>query len=82
MTFMVIDTDSYDVLFGLDFLIKISATVDVERSLIQVRHGPWANVEVLPLTMVNLLQRMNLETLVRDAITILKNTHISDELFV
>jgi predicted aspartyl protease len=55
MTFMVVDTDSYDVLLGLDFLIKIGAIVDVERGLIQVRHGPGANVEVLPLTMVNLL---------------------------
>jgi hypothetical protein len=26
MTFMVVDTDSYDVLLGLDFLIKIGAT--------------------------------------------------------
>jgi predicted aspartyl protease len=63
MTFMVVDTDSYDVLLGLDFLIKIGAIVDVERGLIQVKHGPSANVEVLPLTMVNLLQRMNSETL-------------------
>ncbi|CAK9276053.1 unnamed protein product [Sphagnum jensenii] len=57
MTFMVVDTDSYDVLVGLDLLIKISAIVDVEQGLIQVRRGPGANVEVLPLTMVNLLQR-------------------------
>jgi len=55
MTFMVVDTDSYDVLLGLDFLMKIGAVVDVERGLIQVRHSPESNVEVLPLTMVNLL---------------------------
>jgi hypothetical protein len=30
MTFMVIDTDIYDVLLGLDFLLKISGIVDVE----------------------------------------------------
>jgi predicted aspartyl protease len=30
MTFMVVDTDSYDVLLGLDLLIKIGAIVDVE----------------------------------------------------
>jgi len=30
MTFMVVDTDNYDVLLGLDFLIKIGAIVDVE----------------------------------------------------
>jgi hypothetical protein len=52
MTFMVVDINIYDVLLGLD-LIKIGAIVDVERSLIQIRHGLRANVEVLPLTMVN-----------------------------
>jgi predicted aspartyl protease len=30
MTFMVVDTNNYDVLLGLDFLIKIGAIVDVE----------------------------------------------------
>jgi hypothetical protein len=40
MTFMVVDIDSYDVLFGLDFLIKIGAIMDVEWGLIQVKHGP------------------------------------------
>jgi predicted aspartyl protease len=34
MTFMVVDTDGYDVLLGLDFLMKIGAVVDVERGLI------------------------------------------------
>ncbi len=55
MTFMVVDTNSYDVLLGLDFLMKIGAVVDMERGLLQVRHGPGTNVEVLPLTVVNLL---------------------------
>ncbi|CAK9253662.1 unnamed protein product [Sphagnum jensenii] len=59
MTFMVVDTDGYDVLLGLDFLMKIGAVVDVERGLIQVRSGPGNHVEVLPLTVVNLLQRVN-----------------------
>ncbi len=63
MTFVVVDTDIYDVLFGLDFLIKIGAIVDVERGLIQVKHGPGANVEVLSLIMVNLLKRRNSKTL-------------------
>ncbi len=40
MTFMVVDTNSYDVLLGLDLLMKIGAIVDVERGLIQVRRGP------------------------------------------
>jgi hypothetical protein len=59
MTFMVVDTDGYDVLLGLDFLMKIGAVLDVERGLIQVRHGPGTDVEVLPLIMVNLLQKMS-----------------------
>ncbi len=61
MTFMVVDTDSYDVLLGLDLLIKIGAIVDVEQGLIQVRRGPGTDVEVLPLTMVNLIQRSDSE---------------------
>jgi hypothetical protein len=65
MTFMVVDTNNYDVLLGLDFLIKIGAIVDVERGLIQVRHGPGSDVEVLPLTMVNMLQALNSEALMQ-----------------
>jgi len=82
MTFMVVDTNSYDVLLGLDFLIKNGAIVDVERGLIQVRHGPGTNVEVLPLTMVNMLQRMNLETLMQDVAAALENTHLNGDLDV
>jgi hypothetical protein len=53
---MVVDIDNYDkILLGLDFLIKIGVIVDVEWGLIQVRHGPGAHVEVLPLIMVNML---------------------------
>jgi len=66
MTFMVVDTDSYDVLLGLDLLIKIGAIVDVEQGLIQVRRGPSTDVEVLPLTMVNLIQRSDSEIDIRD----------------
>jgi hypothetical protein len=77
---MVVDTDSYDVLLGLDFLIKIGAIVDVERGLIQVRHGPGTNVEVLPLTMVNMLQKINSEALVRDVDVALENTHLNGDL--
>jgi predicted aspartyl protease len=62
MTFMVVDTDSYDVLLGLDLLIKIGVIMDVEQGLIQVRKGPGADVEVLPLTMVNLMQRSDSAT--------------------
>jgi predicted aspartyl protease len=63
MTFMVVDIDSYNVLLGLDFLIKIGAIVDVERGWIQVRHGPGFDMEVLPLTVVNMMQTLNSEPL-------------------
>jgi len=76
---MVVDTDSYDVLLGVDFLMIIGVVMDVERGLIQVRHDPGTNVEVLPLTMVNLLQRMNSKAMMNEATTIWKNTHINDD---
>jgi hypothetical protein len=75
MTFMVVDTYNYDVLLGLDFLMKIGAIVDVERGLIQVRKGPRTDVEVLPLTMVNLLQRMSSGSLIQDTTSIRKEAH-------
>jgi hypothetical protein len=37
MTFMIVDTNSYDLLLGLDFFIKIGVVVDVEKALIQVK---------------------------------------------
>jgi len=74
MTFMVVHTDSYNVLLGLDFLMKIGAIVDVERGLLQVRHGPGTNVEVLPLTVVNLLQKMNSGAPEQEASTTWKDT--------
>jgi hypothetical protein len=36
-------------------------------------------VEVLPLTMVNLLQRMNSKALMQDVTIFLENTHISGD---
>jgi hypothetical protein len=77
MTFMVVDINSYDVLLGLDFLIKIGAIVDVEHGLIQVRHGPGVNVKLLPLIMVNMLQRLNSKTLMQNVTIALESTHIS-----
>jgi hypothetical protein len=32
----VVDTNNYDMLLGLDFLMKIGAVVDVEKGVIQV----------------------------------------------
>jgi hypothetical protein len=34
MTFMILNTNNYDILLGLDFLIKIGAIVDVDWGLI------------------------------------------------
>jgi len=76
MTFMVVDTNGYDVLLGLDFLMKIGVVVDVERGLIQVRHGPGTNVEVLSLTVVNLLQKLNIDIMVQEASTSWKDAHV------
>jgi len=73
MTFMVVDTNSYDVLLGLDLLIKIGAIVDVEQGLIQVRRGPGIDVQVLPLTMVNLMQRSDSKTNVCDGDSAMKH---------
>ncbi len=55
MTFMVVDIDSYDLLLGLDFLIKIGTIVDVEKGTIQIKQGLRNNIQVLPLNMVNML---------------------------
>ncbi len=71
---MVVDTYSYDILLGLDFLIKISVIMDVEQWLIQVKHGSEANMEILPIIMVNMLERMSLEVEVHDVNIALENT--------
>ncbi len=56
MTFMIVDTNNYDLLLGLDFLIKIGVVVDVEKWLIQIRQGRRNNVQIISLNMVNMLQ--------------------------
>jgi hypothetical protein len=55
MTFMIADTNNYDLLLSLDFLIKIGVMVDVNKGFIQIRQGLGNNVQVLPLNMVNML---------------------------
>jgi len=42
--FMVVNTYNYDVLMGLNFLIKIGVVVDMECILIQIKQGLRANV--------------------------------------
>jgi hypothetical protein len=59
MVFLIVDTNSYDVLLGLDFLTKIEAIVDVEKGVIHVQNGPRVAVELLPLIVVNMLHPIN-----------------------
>ncbi len=55
MMFVIVDTDNYDLLLSLDFLIKIGVMVDVENGFIQIKQGHGNNVQVLPLNMVSML---------------------------
>ncbi len=54
--FFVVDIDTYDLLLGLNFLMKIGAVIDVEKGTKQVKHGLGANVEMLTLNVVNIVQ--------------------------
>jgi hypothetical protein len=36
MIFLVVDIYNYDLLLGLDFLMKIGVVVDIEKGIIQV----------------------------------------------
>ncbi len=56
MIFLVVDTNNYNLLFGLDFLMKIKAIVNVDKGVIQVWNGPSIVVEVLPFNVVNVFQ--------------------------
>ncbi len=58
MIFFVVDTDNYDVLLRLDFLMKIGAVVDVEKGVIHVRNKHGVAIEVLPFNVVNMLQKI------------------------
>jgi hypothetical protein len=58
MIFSVINTSNYDLLLGLDFLMKIRTIVDVEKGVIQVWKGPSVAIEILPLNVINMLQRI------------------------
>jgi hypothetical protein len=55
MTYMIVDTNNYDLLFGLDCLVKIRVVVDVEKGTIQVRQRPRNDIQILLLNMVNML---------------------------
>jgi hypothetical protein len=55
MVFLIVDTDNYDILLGLDFFMKIGTTIDVEKGVIQVQNGLGMAVELLPLIIINML---------------------------
>jgi hypothetical protein len=55
MIFLVVDIDSYDLLLGLDFPMKIGVVVDVEKRVIQVQNGPNVAVKISLFNVVNML---------------------------
>jgi hypothetical protein len=46
---MIMHTNSYDLLLGLNFLIKIKVEMYVEKGTIQMRQGLGNNFQILPL---------------------------------
>jgi hypothetical protein len=67
MIFLVVNTNNYDLLLGLDFIMKIGAIIDVEKRVIQVWKGPSVEVEVLLLTVIDMLQRIAMPEEVKHA---------------
>jgi predicted aspartyl protease len=59
MVFLIVDIDSYDILLGLYFLMKIRIVVDVEKGVIQVQNGPKMAIELLSLNVINMLHLVN-----------------------
>lgn len=57
MIFLVVDINSYDLLLGLDFPMKIGVVVDVEKGVIQVQNGPNVAVEVSLFNMLYLVTK-------------------------
>jgi hypothetical protein len=55
MIIMVVDTNNYDLLLGLDFIIKIAVIVNVEKGMIQVGQGIGNDIQMFFLNMVNML---------------------------
>jgi len=59
MTFMIINIDDYNLLMGLDFLMKIKVVMDVERGLIQIKNNPMLDVQVLLLNIIDVPSSLN-----------------------
>jgi len=51
----VLDTDGYNLLMGLDRLMKIGDVVDVEKGFIQIRNNPRLDVQVLLPNTINVI---------------------------
>jgi hypothetical protein len=58
MTFMVLNIDGYNLLMGLNFLLKIGAVMDVERGLIQITNNPGLDVQVLSPNTINVVSSL------------------------
>ncbi len=56
MVFLVVDIDNYDLILGLDFLMKIVTIIDVENWVIQVHNRLGMEVKILLLNVVNMLK--------------------------
>ncbi len=78
MTFMIVVTNNYNLLLGLDFLIKININVYMEKMIIHIKHGLGNNIHLLLLNMVNMLQlvkgkiRINMEHNQKDVVMMLE----------
>jgi len=55
---MVLDIDGYNLLMGLNFLVKIGAVVDVERGLIQITNNPGLDFQVLSPNTINVVSSL------------------------
>jgi hypothetical protein len=52
----MVNINNYNVLLGLDFLMKIGTIVGVEKGVIHVWNGLSVVMEVLPLNVINMFQ--------------------------
>jgi hypothetical protein len=75
---MIVVTNNYNLLLGLDFLIKININVYMEKRTIWIKHGLRNNIHLLLLNMVNMLQlvkgkiRTNMEHNQKDVVMMLE----------
>jgi len=52
---MVLDTNGYNLLMGLNFFMKIGDVMDVEKCLIQIKNWPRLDVQVVPPNIINVV---------------------------